>query len=130
MIKKCFFQYTMALVCIITTFSAPITWALTEGIVIRGGECSEDAFSRGAELNSNGNLIGLSANCTTNTTDKAQYTKYLDGIANKKHCVAKWSQLELNGVKVEKDPVAGNRYHCRLSGKAKDIVKALGKYPM
>ena len=102
-----------------------------KGLVIRGGTCSRTAFIAGAEHSTpdGNNITGLSVNCTTATSNKADYINYLTGINNTNVCVATWPSLEIANITIKKDRITGNPLHCLISGNTNAIVKKLTRYP-
>ncbi|CZF81434.1 hypothetical protein GCE9029_02607 [Grimontia celer] len=106
---------------------------LKTGLVVRAGQCSATAFKNGSgvHVSSDGDTIsGLSVNCTTNTSNKAAYSNYLNGIGGySQYCVSTVAGLNKAGAKVVTDPIPGNPEHCLLSGKASKIATKLTKYP-
>ena len=104
--------------------------ATDKGLVIRGGQCSADAFIKGAESGDEKYISGLSANCTTATQDKAQYVNYIAGMGvYAQYCVAQLAGLQLRNVVITNDPTQADPLHCKLAGKPADIAAALTKYP-
>jgi hypothetical protein len=104
--------------------------AAAPGIVIRAGACSADAFVKGSGVlaDSDGNIQGLSVNCTTATGDKSKYANYLNGIAGyTSYCVGTTAAVASAGGKLKTDKVTGNPYHCLLAGNAGKLAGALTK---
>ncbi|MEZ9524944.1 hypothetical protein [Enterovibrio norvegicus] len=106
---------------------------LKTGLVIRAGKCSATAFKNGSGVHVAGDgdtISGLSVNCTTVTSDKANYGAYLTGIGGYgQYCVSTVAGLNKIGAKVVTDPIPNNADHCLLSGKASKIAGKLAKYP-
>jgi hypothetical protein len=101
------------------------------GLIIRGGQCSANAFERGAELVSReGYITGLSVNYTRATSDKARYARFLQGIDGYgQYCVATDEGIGKAGVKLVEAPIQGNPLHAKLNGYSQDIAKKLTRYP-
>ncbi|NHZ93139.1 hypothetical protein F2P45_29625 [Massilia sp. CCM 8733] len=97
----------------------------TDGLVIRGGTCSADAFKKGAELAQDDTITNLSANCTSATNNKANFAAYTAGIAGPNFCVATMIAVQKNSGKVKLDPKPGNPLHCLVSGKASELAGVL-----
>lgn len=107
--------------------------ARADGLVIRGGACSADAFKSGSGVSvippGSDNIFDLSVNCTTATNNKADFKRYTTGIPNPTFCVATIQQLERLGAKIVPDPIKGNPLHCLVSGNAKKIATKLSRFP-
>ena len=108
-----------------------LTW--TNGLVVRGGACSANAFKEGSGVTvyppGTDNLFGLSVNCTTATGKKADYPRYTAGIPHTTYCVATIQDLERVGARLVADPLDDRPLHCLLNGNAKEIAKKLTRYP-
>lgn len=125
---RCLVIVTVIAVTILISYP-PYSYA---GLIIRRGDCSAQAFEKGAELVDQGYIQGLSVNYTTKTSDKKQYNQFVQGIdtgANPQYCVAIDDNLTKKGVKITPDPIRGNPLHAKLSGKSKDIALALTRFP-
>lgn len=105
-------------------------YATDDGLVIRAGTCSANAFKNGSGVTVSDDYVSnLSVNCTTDTNNKANYQNYLQGIAGYgQYCVATMKSIGIVGGKIKKDPVDGNPNHCLLAGKATELAKKLTKY--
>jgi len=99
----------------------------TDGLVIRGGTCSADAFKTGAESAQDDNIIGLSANCTTASKSKSDYAAYTKGIKGDKFCVATMQSIEKINATIKLAPLDDNKLHCLVSGKASKLANVLTK---
>ncbi|NHZ33329.1 hypothetical protein [Massilia rubra] len=99
--------------------------SMADGLVIRGGTCSADAFKKGAELSQDDTITNLSANCTSATNDKTKFAAYTAGIPGPNYCVGTLAAVEKNSGKVKSDPKTGNPLHCLVSGKASKLAGVL-----
>jgi hypothetical protein len=110
-----------------------ITPAWSDGLVVRGGTCSADAFKNGSGVTSippgSDNIFDLSVNCTTATNKKQNFAAYTVGIAGPNYCVSTITDLERVGAKVKTDPLSNNPLHCLVNGNAKQIAGKLTRYP-
>jgi len=99
------------------------------GLVIRAGQCSAEAFKNGSgvHVSAGGKYISnLSVNCTEATSNPANYNQYLNGIGGyANYCVTTIDKLTRVMAKLSQDPVRGNPFHCLLSGDPKKIASKL-----
>lgn len=106
-------------------------WA--DGLVIRGGTCSADAFKNGSGVSiippGSNNIFDLSVNCTNATNKKQNFNAYTAGIPGPNYCVATIADLERAGIKIKPDPTKTNPIHCLVSGDANKIAGKLTRYP-
>ncbi len=123
---------TSATVGALTLFA--ITPAWSDGLVVRSGTCSADAFKNGSGVTSippgSDNIFDLSVNCTEATNKKQQFNAYTAGMGGgPPYCVSTIADLERVSAVVKKDPVSGNPLHCLVNGNAKNIAGKLTRYP-
>lgn len=123
-------KYMLIAVLIVVTSIISFPGYSYAGLVIRGGQCSVDAFENGAAFVQDGYITGLSVNYTDKTSDKADYQGYLTGIGGyNQYCVATSGDIEKVGV-IQLDPTKTNKLHALLNGKSKALAGKLTKYPM
>lgn len=128
--KHCILKNWSAIIAL-TIFSCASAWA--DGLVIRGGTCSADAFKSGTGVDvippNSDNIFNLSVNCTKATNKKVDYKNYTKGIPGTKFCVSTIAELERIGAKIQPDPVKDNNLHCLVNGDAKKIAGKLTRFP-
>jgi hypothetical protein len=124
---------TSATVAALTLFA--ITPARSDGLVIRSGTCSAEAFKNGSGVTSippgSDNIFDLSVNCTEATNKKQQFAAYTAGIVGgPPYCVSTIADLERVSAQVKKDPIVpGNPLHCLVNGNAQKIAGKLTRSP-
>jgi hypothetical protein len=128
---KCTSLMISATVGALTLFA--ITPARSDGLVVRGGTCSAEAFKNGSGVTSippgSDNIFDLSVNCTEATNKKPQFNNYTATIPGPNYCVSTIADLERVGATVKKDSINGNPIHCLVNGDAKKIAGKLTRYP-
>lgn len=113
----------------LTLFIIAPAWS--DGLVVRGGTCSAEAFRNGSGVTfmPPDSIFNLSVNCTEATNKKQQFNNYIGAIPGPNYCVSTIADLERVGAKVKKDALKDNPLHCLVDGNAKQIAGKLTRYP-
>lgn len=126
-----FLRYLKTIAIALSLLAFNPAWA--DGLVIRGGTCSANAFKTGSGVTvippGSDNIFDLSVNCTAVTNNKVNFNAYTAGIPGPNYCVSTIADLERAGAQVKTDPIPGNPIHCLVSGDAKKIAGKLTRYP-
>ena len=99
------------------------------GLVIRFGPCTAEAFMAAGTDAGDGNVKNLSVNCTTETSEKSQFNMYTTGIGgHEEYCVATIEKLESEDIVITPDADSNDPLNCLVEGDVKIIAEFLKTY--